>query len=109
MKYLFAAFLTAASLTLVSPVQAQSGHACDGKVESLLQEIDLSPDEISSIRVDIDWREQTGAQCIIPDSKAWISLKSCQGNLVFDFRKECSLKSAFTTGNCRVEGLERIL
>ena len=109
MKAIIAALLTAAAIALVSPAKAQSISGCDSTVESLLQKIDLGPDEISSIRVDVDWREQTGAQCIIPDSKAWISLKSCQGNLVFNFRKECSLKSAYTTGDCRVEGLDRIL
>jgi len=109
MRHLCAALFSAATIVLVSPAHAQSTYGCDSTVETLLQKIDLGPDDVSSIRVDVDWREQTGTQCIIPDAKAWISLKSCRGNLVFDFRKECALKSAYTTGNCRIEGLERLL
>jgi len=108
MKKPLRALIAALAVTTFGSGTAFAGATCDAKVQSLLSELGIEQ-EVTSVKLIADLREQTCPQCTVPETTAWIGLKQCTGNLAFDFRTECRLKSAYTTGDCRVDNLQTVL
>jgi len=105
----FKAVIAVLTVALMGTGSALAGGTCDAKVQSLLDELGIQQQDITSLKLIEEFSEQTCPQCMVPETTAWIGLKQCAGNLAFDFRTECRLRSAYTTGDCRVENLQTVL
>ncbi len=95
-----AGLLTAGALPAT---QAQAGHRCQDSVADHLERLKVAEDEVASL--DFYTVKQTIG---LPTGyNAWISLNTCQGNLVINLSATCRVDDAYTRGECRFEGLKR--
>ena len=87
----------------LSATQAQAGHRCQDAIADHLDRLKIAEDEVANL--DVHTVKQTIGQ---PTGySAWISLNTCQGNLVINLSATCRVDDAYTRGECRFEGLKR--
>ncbi len=86
-----------------SAAPAQAGHRCQDSVADHLDRLKVAENEVASL--DFYTVKQTIG---LPTGyNAWISLNTCQGNLVINLSATCRVDDAYTRGECRFEGLKR--
>ena len=92
-------------LSIAGPAQAQTAtegsQPCKATVDKQLAEWQIPADEISNISYIKKWsgsHRQGGSH--VMGVNAWISLKSCRGELVVDMDKGCLKIQAYAQGDC---------
>ncbi len=83
--------------------KAQVGRLCQEVIADYLDLLKIAGGAVASL--DVYVVKQTMGQPIEYD--AWISLNTCQGNLVINLSATCRVDDAYTRGECRFEGLKR--
>ncbi len=86
-----------------SATPAQAGQRCQDAIADNLDRLKIAEDEVA--RLDVYTVKQTLGQPM--GYNAWISLNTCQGNLVINLSATCRVDDAYTRGECRFEGLKR--
>jgi hypothetical protein len=94
-----AGLLTAGAL---SATQAQAGHLCQDSIAGYLDRLKIAEDEVASLNV-YSVKQKVGQPT---GYNAWVSLKTCQGNLVINLSATCRVDDAYTRGDCRFEDVK---
>ena len=97
--------LALAAALLPAPLAAADSERCAGKVNAHLASLQLTPDDVKSIRIieEVNISDDFGPEILGVD--AWVRLNSCSGWLVINMTAKCYVKQSYTRGDCRVEGL----
>lgn len=96
------AFLAATlALSLTAAIPAASAFECEQQVSRVLQERNVSPNDVQSVQV---VRRSGGAKSASNYGlDAWVRLNSCtNGALIVSMTKYCMVQSSYTTGDCSV-------
>ncbi|MDJ0946631.1 MAG: hypothetical protein QNJ30_24550 [Kiloniellales bacterium] len=100
-----AAVLGAGFLSL--PVSAETDdHPCSVIAKQRLAELGIDTGDVKNIRVDGRFQSR-GQGSRLVGFDAWVALGSCsQGQLVIVMSARCRQMTEFTTGSCKVPGVE---
>ncbi|WP_193370045.1 hypothetical protein [Pelagibius marinus] len=85
---------------------ASATAVCRSEAEDHLSSFSISEDDVESIKM--IGRNAGDAQVIVsgsPGHEAWVRLAFCEGWMVLHLTPRCSLRQAFTRGDCKVEGV----
>ena len=105
MTHATAAIAALLALVLATPAAAQTategGSPCKATVEKQLAEWQIPDDEVANISYIKKWSgaHREGGSHVM-GVNAWISLKSCRGELVVDMNKGCEKIQAYAQGDC---------
>ena len=100
-----AALLLGGLAGLSQPALAQN-HPCTSSVDQRLAALGVDKSDIEKLR--FSGRYQSRAQgSRLVGFEAWIDLKSCdRGQLVVVVSRQCRQVTEFTTGSCKVPGVD---
>ncbi len=93
--------VNAAIATIAAPAEAARG-SCEATVTERLSRLNVEPSDILSISC---VAERGGR---IMGIKAWVSLRSCEGNLVFDMSQHGQVRQVYGRGACDLGGAVEI-
>ena len=97
----------AASFAALPAAEAAKRRDCGRAVEEHLADLGVQKSDVERTLIQARVRNRaSGSKTVGYD--AWIDLKSCaKGQLVVSMNRLCSVKTAYTTGDCKVPGLDR--
>ncbi len=79
--------------------------ACRSEAEDELRKLGLGPDDVKKMSIVTLRKSGRGTQ-VVQGHQVWVALVSCSGDLVIELRPHCTLKQAYTRGDCRVPGVK---
>lgn len=104
-SFLAAAVLFGGVAGLSQAALAQN-HPCSASVDRRLAELGVDKSDIEKLRFDGRYQPRAQGSRLV-GFEAWVDLKSCErGQLVVVMSRQCRLMTAFTTGSCKVPGLD---
>ena len=95
-----AAFLTAGAMSFG---QARAGPSCQDAISDYLESLKIDAEDVTSLNV-YAAKHRTGRP---KKYDAWVSLKTCRGNLVINLSLNCRFNDAYTRGDCRFENVKQ--
>lgn len=100
-----AAALTAGFAGLPAAEAAKSRN-CGPAVDQHLAELGVPQSDVERILIEARVRTRSSGSKLV-GYDAWVNLKSCaKGQLVISMNRQCSVKTAYTTGDCKVPGVD---
>lgn len=96
---LLAALLQAGPSGATTPVPD-----CDSEIAAALQSLAVDQGRVRSIYVSPRLKSGIGATRVV-SLDVWVRLTDCKGALVLDLSRHCTLRQAYTRGECRVPGV----
>ncbi|MCB2100636.1 MAG: hypothetical protein KDE22_07185 [Rhodobacterales bacterium] len=102
----------AASLALAAPLSpARAGmplnvgtfEPCGDKAQAVLADLKVDPADIRLVDYVTQYDARPNHRVI--GYEAFVSFKSCPGNLVIDMNRDCHVRQVYTRGDCRVDGV----
>jgi hypothetical protein len=95
-----AALLTASAWSIAP---AQASDSCKDAIADYLDRLRIAEDAVASLNL-YEVKQTLGRPI---GYNAWISLNTCQGNLVINLSLNCRVNDAYTRGECRFENLRQ--
>jgi len=95
----------ALALVTAAPVDASEhdGLHCEAAVGQRLDRLNVDPSDIRKIEY-IPTYKKAGGDNIVIGYEAWVSLHSCQGNLIIAMDQYCRLHQVYGRGACDLQG-----
>ncbi|MEO9901736.1 MULTISPECIES: hypothetical protein [Alphaproteobacteria] len=101
---IFLVTVIASAVTVGSQaVQARQSDEAQALVETIIDDLDVDRSRIRSVDVIAD---QQGGRSPASSYSGWISFKDCKGNLVIILGRTLAVQSIYTTGDCKVSGVD---
>ncbi len=97
--------VNAAIGTIAAPVEA-AGSSCVATVTERLNRLNVAPSDVRKISCMKEFGGHDNAKVV--GIKAWVSLQSCKGNLVFDLSRQGRIRHVFGRGACDLGGAVKI-
>lgn len=99
------ALLVLAALVLVAarPAAASRLDEAEAAVQAELDRLGVDRSRIKSIFLAADDHPRAGP---VPSYTGWIAFVDCRGNLVIDLSQTAAVRTIYTTGDCKVPGVE---
>ena len=97
--------VNAAIATIVAPAEAARG-SCEATVTERLSRLNVEPSDILKISCVAERGGRSSDR--IMGIKAWVSLRSCEGNLVFDMSQHGQVRQVYGRGACDLGGAVEI-
>jgi hypothetical protein len=94
--------INAGLATIAAPAEA-AGSSCEATVTERLNRLKVEPSDIRSISCLADRRGGRDGGRVIGIT-AWVSLHSCQGNLVIDMSRHGQVRRVYGRGACDLGG-----
>jgi len=103
-----AGLATATCLLLLAaiPAAAQQTQRFEEKTAERLAELQIDSSQVSSIRYVVKRKIDDRAGPDIQGADAYVRLTSCTGYLVIQMNRSAYIRQTYTTGDCRVEGVD---
>ena len=103
MRTIIAALIGALALTMALPAAASRLDEAEKAVEAVLDRLGVDRTRIKAIFLSPDAHSQDAP---VPSYTGWVSFTDCRGNLVIDLTSTAVPRTIFTTGACRVPGVD---
>ena len=91
--------------TIAAPAEA-TGSSCVAAVTERLDRLNVAPSDVRKISCMKEFGGHDNAKVV--GIKAWVSLQSCKGNLVFDMSRHGRIRHVFGRGACDLGGAVKI-
>jgi hypothetical protein len=85
-------------------MDAAAQDRCAAAVDQEITRIGLSPDRIENIAIGSTMSDGDNARIV--GYNAWVRVKSCDGTLVIDMRRNCQVRDTYTLKNCEIVGVK---
>jgi len=104
MRVVLALFLSGAvSLAAAAPASASKRDEAEAAVQAELTRLNVDRTRIKSIYIaPVGFAQDMPVHSYI----GWISFTDCRGNLVVDLTQTNAVRTLYTTGDCKVPGVE---
>lgn len=89
-------------LFAVLPAEAAQTY-CGARVGERLDRLKVSPSDIRGIFYDVQRRSSRNHDLVV-GILAWVSLYSCNGYLVVDLSRHCTVRQVYGRGECSLGG-----
>ncbi len=83
--------------------EAQAGPACQDAIADYLKSLKIDAKDVASLNV-YAVKQNLGRPF---GYKAWVSLKTCRGNLIINLSLNCRVTDAYTRGDCKFENVRQ--
>ncbi|HMA15446.1 MAG: hypothetical protein ACM35H_05890 [Bacteroidota bacterium] len=103
-----AGYAAAACLSVVAagPAAAQQTQRYEAKAAARLAELQIDDSQMQSIRYVVRRKVDDRAGPDIEGVEAYVRLKQCSGYLVIQMNRAAYVRQTYTTGDCRVAGVD---
>ena len=92
----------ALGLFLLPALPAEAARKyCEAQVSERLDPLNVGPSEISGIDYDI---QRTGSRNKSNRILAWVSLHSCNGYVIVDLSRNCTVRQVYGRDECKLGG-----
>ena len=88
-------------LMIGAPAEA-ARNPCEATVAERLERLNVDPSDIRKIDYVAVRSNREGGRLI--GFEAWVSLRSCRGNLVVNMSRRCRIRDVYGRGECEVGG-----
>ncbi|WP_193171467.1 hypothetical protein [Nisaea nitritireducens] len=102
-RIVFIAAIVSAATLGSNTLQARQGDEARELVETIIDDLGVDRARIRSVDVIADHQ---GGRSPASSYSGWISFKDCKGNLVIVMGRTLAVQSIYTTGNCKVAGVD---
>ncbi len=93
-------------LTVSAALAGSSRHGkCEATVETELSRLNIDRTDIASISMNRQTRSQ-GDNEVTSGYDVWVRFKSCKGVLVVPMRTSCRVRTSYTRGECKIDGVK---
>lgn len=97
--------LPAAASLLAASAPAAAALQCEAQINESLAGMSIPQDDVKSVRV---MRRGKGAKSATNYTwDAWVRRNSCSGYVMIHMTRTCMVQEVYTTGDCRVDGMQR--
>ncbi len=93
-----AALLTAGAMPFG---QARAGPSCQDAISDYLASLKIDAEDVTSLNVFAVKHRSSRPM----NYDAWVSMKTCRGNLIINLSFNCRLVDAYTRGDCSFENV----
>ncbi len=97
--------VNAAIGTIAAPAEA-AGSSCVATVTERLNRLNVAPSDVTKISCVKEIGGRDGGR--VTGITAWVSLQSCQGNLVFNMSRHGRIRDVYGRGACDLGGAVKI-
>ncbi len=91
--------------TIAAPAEA-AGSSCVATVAERLDRLNVAPSDVTKISCVKEIGGKDGGR--VMGITAWVSLKSCKGNLVFNMSRNGRIRDVYGRGTCDLDGTVKI-
>ncbi len=102
-RIVFIAVIVLAGIVGSQAVQARQSDEAQALVETILDDLGVDRSRIRSVDVIAN---RQGGRSPASSYSGWISFKDCKGNLVIMLGRTLAVQSIYTTGDCKVTGVD---
>ena len=89
-------------LMIGAPADA-ARNPCEATVAERLERLNVDPSDIRRIDY-VPVRRSSRDNTRVIGFEAWVSLRSCRGNLVINLSKRCRIRDVYGRGECELGG-----
>ncbi len=94
----------ALALVLLSALPAEAAQTyCEATVSERLGRLNVDPSDIREIYYEAQRHIGRNVDRVV-GILAWVSLRSCRGNLVIDMSRHCTVRQVYGRGECNLGG-----
>ena len=94
----------ALALVLLSALPAEAAQTyCEATVSERLGRLNVDPSDIREIYYEAQRHIGRNVDRVV-GILAWVSLRSCRGNLVIDMSRHCTVRQVYGRGECDLGG-----
>ena len=94
----------ALALVLLSALPAEAAQTyCEATVSERLGRLNVDPSDIHGIYSEAQRHIGRNKDRVV-GILAWVSLRSCRGNLVIDMSRHCTVRQVYGRGECNLGG-----
>ncbi len=94
----------ALALVLLSALPAEAAQRyCEATVSERLGRLNVDPSDIREIYYEAQRHIGRNVDLVV-GILAWVSLRSCRGNLVIDMSRHCTVRQVYGRGECDLGG-----